>query len=73
MRAFARNKPECSPNYPKLMRSRKSGVIVLMQSHEVGTVVVEGNNGCKIGDHSTSWDMPLFEDYSGVVELENDK
>jgi hypothetical protein len=66
--------------YPKLMQCIEcKGLIVLMCSENKlnmqgqGVVVSSGSTKqWNIGDYSDSWDLKLWEDFEGVVELFND-
>ena len=64
--------------YPVLMQSRKTGVIVLFIGYKSGTVVhgvsEAGHSvGAYIGNGASTydWDMSYFEKYTGTVELSN--
>ena len=56
--------------YPKLMTDSE-GLIVLMSDHECGIVVVSGQVH-EIGEYCEGWDMDLFHDFEGIVELQNE-
>ena len=52
-------------SYPKLMRSRSSGIIVLFERSEIGTLVYKpASSSVKydIGHWSEDWDTNLFDD-----------
>ena len=58
--------------FPKLMKSRTSGVIVLMQCSGRGTVVHGvSTKGRPVGSIVNNWTMSSFIDYKGSVELTN--
>ncbi len=53
--------------FPKLMKGKLRGTIVLMTESRCGTVV----NGDELGTHSRTWHMDKFTDYDGPVTLRN--
>lgn len=57
-------------NFPKLMRCKLEGYIVLFKTSKTGTIVADKDINC-IGDHSHQWDMDDFEDYKGEITLTN--
>lgn len=71
MKATVKQTPRKSNPYPKLMTDGE-GLIVLMSDHECGTVVVAGQSHVhEIGGYCEGWDMDLFHDFEGIVELQN--
>lgn len=61
--------PKKTLDFPKLMCTDTS-LIVLFTGENTGTVIVP-NNAHTIGDHLDIWDMELFNDYEGTIELKN--
>lgn len=57
--------------YPKLMVSTTSGLIVLFTNDKTGTVV-HPNQMHHIGHWSDDWLPPCFKDYEGDLVLSND-
>lgn len=74
MAIFATNKGITSKaEYPKLMKSKTSGTVVLFISDNEGTVILcTENMGYSIGMHLIDWSMQGFEEFKGTVELTND-
>lgn len=62
---------EVGTEFPKLMKSNNSSLIVLFKSKNSGTVIVEGNTW-KVGRTSGDWVMDFFEDFTGELTLKND-
>lgn len=60
MKSEITNNP-VAKEYPKLMRSRGDGAIVLFQTHRDG-VVVHGSHVCDLGNIVHGWDMTCFVD-----------
>ena len=65
----------CTPtehDYPMIMKSKDSGVIVLFSAPRHGTVLRRGwNGGLKTGERFTDWYMGSFEPVSGDIILRN--
>lgn len=57
--------------FPKIMRSKRSGMIVLFEKATVGTVLSRGQSAYDPGDHRATWADEYFEDYNGPVTLQN--
>lgn len=57
-----------TPNYPCLMRSRKSGVIVLFTRERVGVVVVPSQR-YEVGHACGVWRMATFAPFYGTVSI----
>ena len=57
--------------FPKLMKSDSSGLIVLFKSKNSGTVIVEGD-AWKVGESASDWLDHGFEDFTGELKLKND-
>lgn len=57
--------------FPKIMRSTRSGMIVLFEQSSVGTVIASGQSQWSVGARLTSWPDNNFEDYNGPVTLQN--
>jgi hypothetical protein len=75
------NKPkekEQKITYPCLMESKQSGLVVLFEADQVGTVVIKATNldgylDCwGLAHHSKDWSMKLFTPLKGSVTLSND-
>ena len=59
--------------FPKLMKCKDAKKIVLFVSETVGFVVdVKYLHGYHIGYYSESWCPDRFEDYGGIITLENE-
>ncbi|MGY3589319.1 hypothetical protein [Bradyrhizobium sp. USDA 4350] len=56
------------PTYPCLVKA-EDGTIVLLSDNEVGTVVHPGPYN-EVGQYSTTWYMPNFKPFTGVITLE---
>ena len=56
--------------FPKLMKSNDSSLIVLFESKNSGTVIVEGDTW-KVGESTAHWDDNGFEDFTGELILKN--
>lgn len=56
--------------FPKLMIST-GGMIVLFESKTSGAVVMEGSGHRIIGEYSKTWNLNLFTNFNGKVELSN--
>ena len=72
MKVEVKEAPECKPlPFPKLMRSKSTGAIVLFSGHDTGTVVASGRAGESIGHHAECWEIRAFEEFTGSVTLSN--
>lgn len=58
--------------YPKLMKHKTTGLIVLFSSRKWGKVVF-ADKEWPVGETSHNWDTHGFEDYNGSVTLQNKK
>ena len=56
--------------FPKLMKSESSGLIVLFEKHKHG-VTVRKNDDWRVGHVSDTWHMDNFEDFTGEITLKN--
>jgi len=56
--------------FPKLMISCKN-TIVLFEAEYTGVVVLQGQADQYIGDYSENWNMNIFTNFNGKVELSN--
>lgn len=56
--------------FPKLMIS-KDGSIIFFQRESLG-ICLQASNNSFFSEVSHIWDMELFQDFDGKVELEND-
>ena len=63
--------PRKGKPYPKLMKSRVSGVIVLFESEGRGMVVYSHETASPVGHFSSEWG-DTFEDFEGAITLENE-
>jgi hypothetical protein len=71
MKAIIKQAPRKSLPFPKLMTDGK-GLIVLMSRPYTGTIV-SGGFVYPIGQHFADyWDMNVFNDFEGTVELKNE-
>tara|TARA_R110000851_G_scaffold50558_4_gene120751 strand:- start:1554 stop:1772 length:219 start_codon:yes stop_codon:yes gene_type:complete len=57
-------------DFPKLMKSNDSYLIVLFTSKYVGTVLVKGNTW-NVGHVSDDWSIMGFTDFEGELTLKN--
>jgi len=57
-------------DYPKIMKSKNSGLVVLFSKSELGTVIL-GNELHDCGEFSDDWDMSSFTDFDGSITLSN--
>lgn len=57
--------------FPKLMKSVNSDLIVLFRKNQSGTVIV-GNSLNKVGYVSSTWAIGSFKDFTGELILKND-
>jgi len=57
--------------YPKLMKSTVTGLVLLMTKEGEGLVVFTEKTSRKIGEYDDGWDMRNFEDFNGTIELSN--
>ncbi len=65
--------PTSSRPYPKLVRVKSHGWIVLMHAENKGVLVANPTNGMTLGSYSDNWtSVNDREDYNGVVTIEND-
>lgn len=64
-------KEDIKPDWPKLMQG-DSGIVVLMSSSRLGTVVYTPSDDWSLGYHSIHWNMAHFQPYTGTLELSND-
>ena len=58
--------------FPKLMKSKKTGTIILFEYSGKGTVVGNPIGSNAMGYVSTAWSMEKFIDFDGKILLEND-
>jgi len=62
--------------YPWLGVLEGPGMVVLFSEKDVGTVVAtdedEPDEGFRVGDHDTDWDIDVFNEFDGSVTLAND-
>ena len=59
-------------DFPKLMESDDSLLVLLFTSPSYGTVVNSGNESLyELGYIATDWDMLEFRDFEGKIILEN--
>jgi len=56
--------------YPKLMGSVSTGLVVLFNKRSCGTCVY-GDNEHKVGDYREDWIMENFVDYNFELTLQN--
>ena len=71
MKSTTIEKQEKHYQFPLLMQSTATGLIVLFTEYEVGTAVT-CNKLTDIGHYSEFWSMETFEVFDGQVTLEND-
>lgn len=60
-----------SLEYPYLMKSAFSDLIVLFYGDQEGVVIYGGVGTFPVGYHSDGWDMDTFEPFKDRVVLEN--
>lgn len=58
--------------FPKLMRHKTLGGIVLFSSVGTGTLVYQGHIEYPIGEWDENWTFNDYEDFHETVELSND-
>lgn len=60
-------------DFPKLMKSKDSGVVVLFTSEKSGMVVYNEESSVvdKEGDFINDWLPECFEDFTGEITLSN--
>lgn len=56
--------------YPRLMID-SSGMVVLFEEEEEGTVVATPRDGFTVGEYRSDFDMDKFNNFTGTVELKN--
>ena len=56
--------------FPKLMKSLNSGLIVLFRKNQSGTVIVS-NSLYEVGHVSSIWSIGAFEDFNDKLTLKN--
>lgn len=74
MKSVIGSKSVVSRPFPKLMRNRETGSVVLFNSERGGTVVYVcefRTKGGRLGDYSPVWYLDYFEDFSDSVTLSN--
>lgn len=57
--------------FPKIMRHREYGALVLMRDARHGTVLHTGQSPRLVGDQITTTPIEDYEDYNGPVTLQN--
>jgi hypothetical protein len=65
---------EKQPEFPKLMKSVNSGVIVLFSDKQCGTVLTLSEkvvSDYPVGKYATDFIMTMFEDYNESVIIKN--
>lgn len=58
--------------YPKIMKHREAGFLVLFSSDSAGTVLSYGHANLKVGDNTKHFIQEEFDDYHGKLTLENE-
>lgn len=60
-------------DFPKLMKLKESGIVVLFTSAKAGMVVYNEESSVidKEGDFRNDWDPEYFEDFTGEIHLSN--
>lgn len=62
-------------DFPKLMKSNSTGMILLATKREHGildgTVVYKGDGSYDVGYYDNDWASSKFNDFVGAVRLEN--
>ncbi len=67
------NRAEIFSEYPKQMKTKREGMIVLFSDPEIGTVINVGDQSIwLIGYHAKDWDMKKFIPFHGKVTLESE-
>lgn len=64
-------KKEDSTEYPCIMESKDSMLILLFEKEREGTVLDERETGYRRGYHAASWDMSSFKPFEGKIILSN--
>ena len=68
------NQAEAAQEYPCLMISEETGLVILFTSHGVGTVIVASKvMDDKLGERKARLVMSRFKPFHGTVTLENGK
>lgn len=57
--------------FPKLMKRKLNGLVVLFTDKSTGTVVAAGNTDNYVGEYSQMWCKAFFEDFTGTVTIKN--
>lgn len=63
---------ENTKSFPKMMKSRTNGAVVLFESEGKGVIILSKYGDNPIGTYSSTWTVPNFQDMEGKVTLEND-
>lgn len=71
MKSVVKVKEEKDTPYPKLMRGKVSGIVVLFFKECEGTVVGDTGPHSTIGEFCDEWPMGIFEPFKGEVVLSN--
>ena len=58
--------------FPKLMISKWGSIVIMVKSARGYCVFVGEESGQCIGEYSYGWDMNVFSDFTGTIELSND-
>ena len=72
---IAKNGTQNNLPFPKLMLLNDGDIattIVLMYATGSGVVVYTKDHRTHIGEHTTTWNMKIFEDFHGTLTLSND-
>ena len=65
-------KPQEEKPFPKLMKSKYTGMIVLFHSSAIGMVLDQSKNPIdQVGTYSEEWAMSSFEDFNESVTIKN--
>lgn len=57
--------------FPSLMKSKNSELIVLFSSEDIGIVLKKDTHNSRF-DYRGDWIIDTFEDFKGIITLSND-
>lgn len=58
-------------NYPAILIDEETGLVVLITSHQTGTVLRPGTTHYEIGYYGTNWKMNKLARFHGSLKMEN--
>ena len=66
-------KPPKPINYPVIMKSKISGMIVLFSDEGAGVVLKRTGLNYDVGEYSNEWVMSTFEKFDDVISMQNEE